>query len=145
MCIYCTRECAEKSMAVTVGTTEHRAAAQISGFVESLREPKTPYVSLERFSDALGVKRSSMAGITGVHRNTPRNPASDRLQSRLREMIPVITTTAALTGDVNKALYWFRNEPIADYDHKTAAQLVAEGRADAVLAYLRDLGNGAKG
>jgi hypothetical protein len=124
---------------------ENRSAAQISGFVESLQEPKTPYISLERFSDALGVKRSSMAGITGVHRNTLRNPASERLQARLREMIRVITTTAALTGDVKKALYWFRNEPIVDYDHKTAAELVAEGHADAVLAYLRDLGNGANG
>ncbi len=124
---------------------EDRATAQISGFVESLQEPKTPYISLERFSDALGVKRSSMAGITGVHRNTLRNPASERLQNRLREMVRVITTTASLTGDVKKALYWFRNEPISDYDYKTAAELVAEGHADAVLAYLRDLGNGANG
>ncbi len=132
-------------MAATGPRVENRSAAQISGFVESLQEPKTPYISLERFSDALGVKRSSMAGITGVHRNTLRNPASERLQARLREMIRVITTTAALTGDVKKALYWFRNEPIVDYDHKTAAELVAEGHADAVLAYLRDLGNGANG
>jgi hypothetical protein len=124
---------------------EDRATAQISGFVESLQEPKTPYISLERFSDALGVKRSSMAGITGVHRNTLRNPASERLQNRLREMVRVIATTASLTGDLKKALYWFRNEPISDYDHKTAAELVAEGQADAVLAYLRDLGNGANG
>jgi hypothetical protein len=132
-------------MAANGGTTENRATAQISGFVESLQEPKTPYISLERFSNALGVKRSSMAGITGVHRNTLRNPASERLQNRLREMIRVITTTAALTGDVKKAIYWFRNEPIVDYDHKTAAELVAEGHGDAVLAYLRDLGNGANG
>jgi hypothetical protein len=132
-------------MAATRGTADNQATAQISGFVESLQEPKTPYISLERFSDALGVKRSSMAGITGVHRNTLRNPASERLQDRLREMIRVITTTAALTGDVKKALYWFRNEPIVDYDHKTAAELVAEGHANAVLAYLRDLGNGANG
>jgi hypothetical protein len=128
-----------------MGTAENRATAQISGFVESLQEPKTPYISLERFSDALGVKRSSMAGITGVHRNTLRNPASERLQNRLREMIRVITATATLTGDVKKALYWFRNEPIVDYDHKTAAELVAEGHADAVLAYLRGLGNGGNG
>jgi hypothetical protein len=132
-------------MAAARGAVDNRATAQISGFVESLQEPKTPYISLERFSDALGVKRSSMAGITGVHRNTLRNPASERLQDRLREMIRVITTTAALTGDVEKALYWFRNEPIVDYDHKTAAELVAEGHANAVLAYLRDLGNGANG
>jgi hypothetical protein len=132
-------------MQTLVRSAETRAAKQISGFVESLQEPKTPYISLDRLSDALGVKRSSMATITGVHRNTLRNPASERLQNRLREMIRVITATATLTGDMQKALYWFRNEPIADYDHKTAAELVAEGHSDAVLTYLRDLGNGANG
>jgi len=132
-------------MAATARRAGNQATAQISGFVESLQEPRTPYISLERFSAALGVKRSSMAGITGVHRNTLRNPASERLQDRMREMIRVITTTATLTGDVKKALYWFRNEPIIDYDHKTPAQLVAEGHADAVMAYLRDLENGANG
>ncbi len=60
-------------------------------------------------------------------------------------MIRAITAMATPTGDVKKALYWFRNEPIVDYDHKTAAELVAEEHLDAVLAYLRDLGNGANG
>jgi hypothetical protein len=132
-------------MAATARTAVYRATVQISGFVESLREPKTPYISVERLSAALGVKRSSMARITGVHRNTLRNPTSERLQDRMREMIRIITATAALTGDLKKAVYWFRNEPILDYDHKTAAQLVADGHADAVMAYLRDLENGANG
>lgn len=122
-----------------------QASVQISGFVESLQEPRTPYISLDRLSEALGVKRSSMAGLAGVHRNTLRNPASERLQDRMREMIRVITASAALTGDVDRALFWFRNEPIGDYEHKTAAQLVSEGHADAVMAYLRDLENGANG
>lgn len=121
------------------------AVAQISGFVESLQEPRTPYISLTRVSEVLGVKRSSMAEIIGVHRNTLRNPASERLQGRLREMVRVISAAAGLSGDVDKALYWFRNEPIADYAHRTAAQLVAEGHADAVMTYLRDLENGANG
>jgi len=145
MCICCALNVQELAMTTLIVSAETRSATQISGFVESLQEPKTPYISLDRLSDALGVKRSSMAAITGVHRNTLRNPASERLQNRLREMIRVITAAATLTGDMQKALYWFRNEPIADYDHKTAAELVAGGHADAVLAYLRDLGNGANG
>lgn len=122
-----------------------RQVSQISGFVESLQEPRSPYISPARFSRALGVTTSSMAVLTGVHRNTLRNPASERLQGRMREMLRVITATATLTGDLPKALYWFRNEPIPDYDHKTAAQLVAEGHTEAVMAYLRDLENGANG
>ena len=120
-------------------------AALVSGFVASLQEPRTPYISPKRFSEALGVQVASLAALAGVHRNTLRNPSSERLQDKLREMIRVISAAAVLGGDVEKALFWFRNEPIADYGHKTAAELVAEGQVEAVLAYLRDLENGANG
>ena len=51
----------------------------------------------------------------------------------------------AARGDVDKAIYWYRNEPIADYGHRTAAELVANGQVGAVLAFIRDLENGARG
>ena len=57
----------------------------------------------------------------------------------------MITAAAAITGDINRAIYWFRNEPIADYHQKTAAELIAGGDVEAVLSYLRDLENGARG
>jgi hypothetical protein len=63
----------------------------------------------------------------------------------MRDAIKIITSAAELTGDIDKALYWFRNEPIADYRGKTAAELVAEGHTEAVLAYLDGLKNGATG
>jgi len=122
-----------------------RRTTAISGFVESLQEPRTPYISPKRFSAALGVQVAGLANLAGVHRNTLRNPASERLQDKLREMVKVISAAATLTGDVSKAIFWYRNEPIADYDHKTAAELVAEGHAEAVMAHLRDLENGASG
>ena len=117
----------------------------VSKFVDSLQEPRTPYISPTRFSEVLGVKVMALAELTGVHRNTLRNPSSERLQLKMREMIKVISAAAELTGDIQKAIYWYRNEPIADYDHRTAAELVADGHADAVLAYIRDLENGARG
>jgi hypothetical protein len=133
-----------KEPAMPAVSIERRTTA-ISGFVESLQEPRTPYISPKRFSAALGVQIAGLANLAGVHRNTLRNPASERLQDKLREMVRVISAVAALTGDVSKAIFWYRNEPIADYDHKTAAELVAEGHADAVMAHLRDLENGASG
>lgn len=122
-----------------------RRTTAISGFIESLQEPRTPYISPKRFSAALGVQVAGLANLAGVHRNTMRNPASERLQDKLREMVRVISAAATLTGDVSKAIFWYRNEPIADYDHKTAAELVAEGHVEAVMAHLRDLENGASG
>ncbi len=117
----------------------------ISGFVDSLQEPRTPYISPKRLSQALGVKVANLAQLTGVHRNTLRNPSSERLQGRMREMVKVISAATELTGDVDKAIYWYRNEPIADYGHRTAAELVADGKVEAVLAFIRDLENGARG
>jgi hypothetical protein len=119
--------------------------AMVSGFVDSLQEPRTPYISPRRLSKALGVKVANLAQLTGVHRNTLRNPSSERLQGRMREMVKVISAATELTGDVDKAIYWYRNEPIVDYGHRTAAELVPEGHAEAVLAFIRDLENVARG
>jgi hypothetical protein len=63
----------------------------------------------------------------------------------MREMVKVISAATELTGDIDKAIYWYRNEPITDYGHRAAAELVADGHAEAVLAYIRDLENGAHG
>jgi hypothetical protein len=124
---------------------EAARTAMTSRFVESLQEPRTPYISPKRLSAALGVQVANLAALSGVHRNTLRNPGSERVQTKLREMVKAITAAAVVTDDIAKAIYWFRNEPIADYDHKTAAELVADGRLEAVLSYLRDLENGARG
>ena len=78
-------------------------------------------------AQALGVKVANLAQLTAVHRNTLRNPSSERLQGRMREMVKVISAATELAGDVDKAIYWYRNEPIADYGHRTAAELVADG------------------
>lgn len=123
-----------------------RTAGLVSGFLDSIQEPRTPYISPKRFAEKAGLRLSALARLAGVHRNTLRqNPASEPLQTKLQEMTKVITAAVELTGDVDRAIYWFRNEPIADYRHKTAAELVAEGHLDAVLTYLDDLKNGASG
>ncbi|RRH89353.1 hypothetical protein EH240_34250 [Mesorhizobium tamadayense] len=51
----------------------------------------------------------------------------------------------AIAAICDEAIYWYRNEPIADYGHPTAAELVADGQVEAVLAFIRDLENGARG
>lgn len=118
----------------------------VSGFMDSIQEPRKPYISPARFAKAAGVSVQALAALAGMHRNTvSQHPDSGRLQDRLRDMVKAIVAAVAVTGDLEKAIYWFRNEPIADYRHKTAAELVAEGRFDAVLAYLEDLRNGASG
>jgi hypothetical protein len=118
----------------------------VAGFMDSIQEPRKPYISPTRFAKAAGVSVQALAALAGVHRNTvSQHPESGRLQGQLRDMVKAIVAAVGVTGDLEKAIYWFRNEPIADYRHRTAAELVAEGRLEAVLAYLEDLRNGAAG
>jgi hypothetical protein len=122
------------------------AARLVSAFLNRVQEPRSPFISPARFVDAAGLSLATLATLSGVHRNTiRRNPGSERLQRKLRDMIKVITSACELTGDVDRAIYWFRNEPIADHRHRTAAEMVAAGHAGAVLVYLEDLKTGAAG
>lgn len=132
-------------MATALIADEQHAMRLVSGFVTSLQEPRTPYISPKRVAEALGVQLSRLAEIAGVHRNTLANPASERLQDRLRDMVRVIMAASELTGDIEQAIYWFRNEPIVTLKRRTAAELVAAGHADAVMAHLAELVDGANG
>ena len=122
-----------------------RGARASSGFVASLQEPRTPYISPKRVADVLGVQLGRLAELAGVHRNTLARPSSERLQDRLRDMVRVISAAAEHTADLDRAIYWFKNEPIVTLKHRTAAELVAAGHTDAVLAHLDELSDGANG
>ncbi|MGI9303404.1 MAG: DUF2384 domain-containing protein, partial [Gammaproteobacteria bacterium] len=81
-----------------------------------------------------------------VHRNTvTRAPASRGVQDFLREALRVIKAATDLNGDLRKALFWYRNEPLSVFDYRTAERLVSEGRADDVIRYIGSLEAGAAG
>lgn len=89
------------------------------------------------------ISLSELARLTRLHRNTlSRAPDSPRVQERLGEIVRILTKAAALSGDPQRAIAWFHYEPIAGLDYKTAEELVAEGRAAAVLEHLEDLVEG---
>jgi hypothetical protein len=134
------------SFAASAPTADHGHPRLISAFLDSIQEPRTPYISPRRFAGRTGFRLETLARLAGVHRNTVRqSPGSEPLQRTLRGMVKAITAATDLTGNVDEAIYWMINEPIPDYRHKTAAELIAEGHLEAVLAYLEDLANGASG
>jgi hypothetical protein len=51
--------------------------------------------------------------------------------------LAILKMAAMLEPDPIEAMVWYRNVPIAVLDRLTAAELVAQGRAPAVLAFLR--------
>jgi len=59
-----------------------------------------------------------------VHRNTiARAPGSPGVQGFLREALRIIKAATDLNGDINKALFWYRNEPLSVFGYKTAERL----------------------
>jgi hypothetical protein len=117
-------------------------------FLEFLREPElpAPVLSPRRFSQALHIDLQTLAEQAHVHRNTiTRAPASRGVQDYLRESLRIIKAATDLSGDVNKALFWYRNEPLSAFGFKTAETLVSEGRTEAVLKYVMSIEAGAAG
>lgn len=117
-------------------------------FVEYLRDPDMPgpVLSPKRFGQALHIDLQTLAEQAHVHRNTiSRAPTSPAVQRFLRDALKVIKAGTDISGDVNRTLFWYRNEPLSAFGYKTAEQLVSEGRTDDVLRYVASLEAGAAG
>jgi antitoxin (DNA-binding transcriptional repressor) of toxin-antitoxin stability system len=78
-----------------------------------------------------------------LHRNTiTRDPATPVVHWRLPPVARILVAAQALTGDADRAIVWFRHQPLPGHDGRTAQDLVEAGHADAALAWLEDLRDG---
>jgi len=117
-------------------------------FIEFLQEPDEsgPVLSPRRFSQAMHIDLQTLAEQAHVHRNTiSRAPGSRGVQDFLRQALRVIKAATDLNGDVKRALFWYRNEPLSVFGYRTPEQLVSEGRTDDLLRYVVSLEAGAAG
>ncbi|KVF69493.1 hypothetical protein WS75_26145 [Burkholderia sp. FL-7-2-10-S1-D7] len=124
------------------------SSSDFAQFMASLREPTSiaPIISARRFAIALHIDMQTLARLAHVHRNTvSRLAGSESVQKFLRDALRIIRAATDISGDVQKALYWYRNDPLATFDYKTAEQLVSEGRAEYLLRYIAALETGAAG
>ena len=64
------------------------------------------------------------------------------VQRGLEPIVRILAAAEQLTGDADRAVVWFRHQPIAGHDGRTAIELVELGQAAAVLAHLQDLRDG---
>jgi hypothetical protein len=118
------------------------------GFIDFLRDHDAggSTLSPKRFGDVLNIDVKTLAIQAHVHRNTiSRAPWSESVQKFLREALRVMRAASDLNGDVGRAIFWYRNEPLPPFGYKTAEQLVCEGRTEDVLRYVGSLEVGAAG
>ncbi len=102
------------------------------------------YIEDQAFSptliaEALRTTKSEIAGTLGLGRDafTRRSRVRARkTQVRLRLMLELLNRIEAETGSPLAAYAWFRAEPLPGFGGATADQLVRDGKADHVHAYL---------
>lgn len=95
-------------------------------------------LSPAKFIDMMGLDVGTFARLARVHRNTvTRAPGATSVQQHIRLNLRVLVAALATAGgDVQRAIFWYKNEPLAPFEYKTAETLVAEGRSDDVVGLL---------
>lgn len=111
--------------------------------ITPFQEGVKPILSPARVGQEFLLGMGELAELSRVHRNSVRaHPENKQLQEMLVNLLRVRSAALAVTGDAQKATFFVRNQPIPSFGHKTALQLVAEGRTEDVVGYLASLESG---
>jgi hypothetical protein len=122
------------------------ASAATASLLDDFREPGTSYLSPHRIAEFLGWQLQGVAERAKVGRNTPAaRPQNEVLQQYLRDVLRVLTAAEDSNGDRIRAVYWFVNAPLSEFEYRTPEQLVQEGRTQAVIDYIESVSSGATG
>jgi hypothetical protein len=92
-----------------------------------------------RIAGALRTTKSEIAATLGLGRDAfsrASRISARKTQTRLREMLEILNRVEAQAGSEIAAYAWFRSEPLPGFGGMTPDQLVRDGRADQVHAYL---------
>ncbi len=122
-------------------------AQDFPGFLASLKATDSrTALSPTELARALEVPAQRLASLARVHRNTVSlAPSSPKLQEALGDVVRVLSAASQLTGDVDKALFWFRNQPIPEFGHCTPMQVVEQGKVQSLVDYIDSISAGPAG
>ena len=117
-------------------------------FLNYLQDIETGSASLspKRYGQVLHLDMQTLAAQAHVHRNTiSRAPEAESVQRYLRQSVRVMRAAADVAGSVEKAIFWFKNNPLPTFDYKTPQELVSEGRSEPLVHYIQSLQAGFAG
>lgn len=108
-----------------------------------LDRPGSPFLSPLKIARTLSLQMQELGELARVHANTLNaRPHSPKVQALLQSLLRVLSAATEAFGDREVALSWMRNEPVPAFRHKTALDLVREGRTEAVVSYLESVSVG---
>lgn len=96
-------------------------------------------VMVDRVTSSFGMSRVQLAETVGLGRQAFHKVARTRTaktQSRMREMLEIVSRVSDWAGGKDHAMAWYRAQPIAAFGGRTAESLVKSGKASAVRDYL---------
>ena len=118
-------------------------SAMTFGMATRFSDDPAPFLSARRVAESLGVNLSELAELAGVARNTLAAKVGGRkADAALSPIVRILAMAGEMAGDEQRAAIWFKHQPIPGWAGKTAYDLVREGKADKVLAYLEAVRSG---
>lgn len=96
-------------------------------------------IAVERVATGFGMSKTQLAETAGLARETLYRSERSRgakTQSRLREMLEIISRVSDWAGGKEQAMAWYRAQPLPAFGGRTAESLVKDGKAAAVRDYL---------
>jgi uncharacterized protein (DUF2384 family) len=118
-------------------------AASLNNIAARFGDEHSSFLSPRRVSEQLGVTLAELARLIGVARNTLTAQSSARkVDGALSNVVRILSMASEMAGDESRAVIWFKHQPIPGWGGKTAFDLVGEGKADRVLAYLEAVRSG---
>jgi hypothetical protein len=102
-------------------------------------------VAVNRVAATFGMSKSQLADTVGIGREALYKLArlkAPKTQTRIREMLEIISRVSRWAGGKDQAMAWYRAQPLAAFGGRTAESLVKSGEAGAVRDYLDHIATG---
>jgi len=96
-------------------------------------------------ADALDITKSELSATVGISRDSVyrrSRVASRRTQEHLNLLVRILEKVLPWTSHPRIAYAWYRSQRIPSLGGRTAEELVASGRGEAVERYLSRIGDG---
>lgn len=96
-------------------------------------------IDFDGITSGFGISKTQLAETAGLGRDVLQKATRRRAaktQTRVREMLEIVARIEAWAGGQAQAMAWYRSQPIAALDGRTAEALVKTGKAGAVRDYL---------
>lgn len=114
------------------------SAGFVSGFVMEFMD-KRGVINVDRVATTFRMTKRQLAETAGLGVATiskSDRKASPRTQTRVTEMLEIISRVREWAGSEAMAMAWYRSQPIPALDGRTPEALVKSGQAGAVRDYL---------